>query len=191
MTVEATGIRCSNDVLSRSGAYPKCGTIKSPQQFLNCFLNHKLQNDTNAQHAPSIDSGKMTTSQHHCRLTIFAVVRMLSCLIVLCQRSVFPLRCGSYGLVLTWLIPASRINSLKSLAINRLPSLVMIRGLAFGYFSRALCKQFPHLIPSSNHGLRIEQQVGCSHQRRCTSKKTRADNHVRQVNMPVLVWFNR
>jgi hypothetical protein len=37
-------------------------------------------------------------------------------------------------------IPAMRINSLKSLAMNWGPLSEMIRGFASGYFSRARCK---------------------------------------------------
>ncbi len=41
-------------------------------------------------------------------------------------------------LVRTWLRPVTRMNSLKSLAMNCGPLSLMIRGLASGYFSSAL-----------------------------------------------------
>ena len=58
----------------------------------------------------------------------------------LCQRSNLPFDCGYAGEVRTCVIPAIRMNSLKSRAMNCGPLSEMIRGFASGYFSRARCR---------------------------------------------------
>src|SRR5579883_2974319 len=56
------------------------------------------------------------------------------------QRWMLPFDCRENDEVRTWVMPQTRMNSLKSRAMNCGPLLEMIRDVAWGNFSRARCK---------------------------------------------------